>query len=117
MIFQRCAKVDNTEWDATNKECHCLEEGAEFHGNHCHSAEKKVSAAAKWGYGIIAAAIIRSVLISVNILVQCFLLNSVCGYRVFMLTPIVQSSDVIYEISTTTFTKETMPKQDTRGYL
>ena len=71
MIFQRCAKVENTEWDDTKRECHCLEEGAEFHGNHCHSAEKKVSAAAKWGYGIIAAAIIRSVLISVNTLLQC----------------------------------------------
>ncbi|KAL5251085.1 hypothetical protein ACHWQZ_G016712 [Mnemiopsis leidyi] len=57
-VQDRCAKVDNAKWNDSTKKCECLEEGAEFHGNHCHSKGETVSAAAKWGYGIIACAII-----------------------------------------------------------
>ena len=51
--------MDDTEWDDTTKNCICLEEGAEFHGDHCESKQKKAKNSAKWIYGIVATAIIR----------------------------------------------------------
>ena len=68
--------MDDTKWDETKKECICTEEGAEFHGNHCHSKEKKVSNSAKWGYGIIATAIIRYCCSYVHPISLSYLLSS-----------------------------------------
>ena len=58
-----CDMTEHASWDATEDVCVCEEAEAEWHGDHCHGGEETpvstVTTAQKWGYGIIAASIIR----------------------------------------------------------
>ena len=51
--------TDHAKWDENDKVCKCEDPTAEYHWDHCHAETKKVTNSQKWGYGVIATAIIR----------------------------------------------------------
>lgn len=53
-----CAVLDEVTWHEDDSECECNDPAASYHTDHCHVPTKPVTNSQKWGYGIIATAVI-----------------------------------------------------------